>query len=137
MRKEIFLCFIMLVSSSNIYCFNLNNPKTKALLTTIKCGAGITFSWALLAIVSDREISAKEKMCLITFSTFFSALLSGFVAKLDPSPPMQEALMLKRARNTGILCGLVLPITACLTNYVGKDPRNIRTILGSVNEILK
>lgn len=118
------------MSHSNLFCFNPNNPNFKAMLTTIAWGTGITAACVLLAVIPDKDSSTKEKICLITFSTIFAGIFSGLIGKLNSIRCISdEALMLKRARNTGIMCGLALPVVACLTYCNGKDPRNIRNLL--------
>jgi len=138
MHKKIFLCLAILISHRNISCINLKAPNTKAMLTTMAWGTCITAACTLLALISDKDTSAKEKIFLMTFSTTVAIALSSFMGYIISTEPiLEEALMLKRARNTGIMCGLALPAVACLTYYDGKDPRNIRNILDTSTKLEK
>lgn len=107
------------------------------MFTTMAWGTGITATCALLAVIPDKESSFQEKIGLVAFSTFFAGALSGLMGKINLMTPLpthlkkedKRAIRIKDAKTTGIMCGLAIPVLACITYYQGQDPRNVHNLL--------
>jgi hypothetical protein len=133
MYKKAFLyCVLILFQSAS--CFNPHDLATKIFLTRTAWATGITGALVLIAMVPDKDSSIKEKIYIPLVSAAFSALLSGIVGHLTTRIQISgdlvtDAAKIARARNTGILCGLCLPLIAGISCYNGKNPKNLRNLL--------
>jgi hypothetical protein len=148
MNKKVLICFAIITSYGNTYCFDYKKEHRKGIFTSMKWGVGVTASCAILGVLADTESSLQEKLSIVTLSVLFSGITSGIVGmlsgeslaiNLDLKTKLtdQEKVFLhtQHAKKTGILCGLAVPITACITYCRGGNPKSLYNILHTFTQL--